>query len=99
MAGQHVFPFSFTITKTKPGCYSHIGHSLNLPVPIRTKRKNEVKFLLNVYFHVSLWCLKRFYKGLKLIFISLSLSEMYGTGRIKIGIKDTSSKFGKGHIN
>ena len=26
---------------------------------------NEIKIELNFYFHTSLWCLKRFYEGLK----------------------------------
>ena len=40
------------------------------------------KIKLNVYFHTSLWCLKGFMKAL--IFISIQLSEMDGTGRVKI---------------
>ena len=32
----------------------------------KTERMNEEKKIkLNVYFHTSLWCLKRFYEGLK----------------------------------
>ena len=29
------------------------------------KIKIEIKIELNFYFHTSLWCLKRFYEGLK----------------------------------
>ena len=35
---------------------------LTLPVPISDKEK---KIKLNFYFLTSLWCLKRFYEGLK----------------------------------
>ena len=37
---------------------------LTLPVPILD---NEEKINLNFYFHISLWCLKRFYESLKVI--------------------------------
>ena len=35
---------------------------LTLPVPIQDEEK---KIKLNFHFHTSLWCLKRFYEGLK----------------------------------
>ena len=43
----------------------------------------EIKIELNFYFHTSLWCLKRFYEGLKgLNFFTLS---GIGTLRVKEG--------------
>ena len=72
--------------------------------PLRPNPRRRKKIKLNFYFHTSLWCLKRFYEGLKglhktfwdtthhkevrkwkfnLIFISIQLSEMPGTGRVK----------------
>ena len=36
-----------------------LQNSLTLSVPIKEK-----KFASNFYFHISLWCLKRFYEGL-----------------------------------
>ena len=35
--------------------------TLTVPLPTPDKEKNN----LNVYFYISLWCLKRFYEGLK----------------------------------
>ena len=37
--------------------------SLILPAHLRKLHSNKVN--LYVYFHTSLWCLKRFYEGLK----------------------------------
>ena len=64
---------------------------LILPVPIQDEEK---KIKLNFHFHTSLWCLKRLYEGFlrhhkvwkwkfNLIFISIQLSEVHGTGRFK----------------
>ena len=39
--------------------------SLTLKDPIVSESCIEIKIKLNFYFHTSLWCLKRFYKGLK----------------------------------
>ena len=33
--------------------------------PSRLKPRRREKNKLNVYFHTSLWCLKKFYEGLK----------------------------------
>ena len=38
---------------------------LTLPVPCISKSYVKIKVKLNFYFHTSLWCLKRFYEGLK----------------------------------
>ena len=38
---------------------------LTLKDPIISESCIEVKIELNFYFHTSLWCLKRFYEGLK----------------------------------
>ena len=46
---------------------------LTLPAPIPDKEK---KINLNFYFHISSWCLKRFYEGLK------GLSEMHRAGKV-----------------
>ena len=70
--------------------------------PSRPSSGRTEKTKLNFYFHTSLWCLKRFYEGLKglhrtfrgtakkrentnfkLIFISIQLSEMQGSLRVK----------------
>ena len=37
---------------------------LTLSVPCFSESCIEIKIKLNFYFHISLWCLKRFYKGL-----------------------------------
>ena len=38
---------------------------LTLPAPCISESCTEIKIKLNFYFHTSLWCLKRFYEGLK----------------------------------
>ena len=38
---------------------------LTRPVPCTSESCIEIKIKLNFYFHTSLWCLKRFYEGLK----------------------------------
>ena len=38
---------------------------LTLPVLCISESCIEIKIKLNFYFHTSLWCLKRFYEGLK----------------------------------
>ena len=38
---------------------------LTLKDPFISKSCIEIKIELNFYFHTSLWCLKRFYEGLK----------------------------------
>ena len=40
-------------------------YNLILPVPCISESCIEIKIKLNFYFHTSLWCLKRFYEGLK----------------------------------
>ena len=40
----------------------HGKQTLTLPVSIPYEQKN---IKLNIYFHISLWCLKRFSEGLK----------------------------------
>ena len=51
------------------------------------------KIKLNFYFHTSLWCLKRFYEGLKGLkgLISIQLSEMNGSLRVNMIIIFRSS--------
>ena len=34
-------------------------------VPCISESRIEIKIKLNFYFHTSLWCLKRFYEGIK----------------------------------
>ena len=43
--------------------------------------RQSKKIKLNFYFHTSLWCLKRFYEGLK-AFISIQLSEINKSSRV-----------------
>ena len=38
---------------------------LTLKNPFISESSIEIKIELNFYFHTSLWCLKRFYEGLK----------------------------------
>ena len=38
---------------------------LTLKDPFISETCIEIKIELNFYFHISLWCLKRFYEGLK----------------------------------
>ena len=43
-----------------------VQHScLTLKDPFISESCTEIKIMLNLYFHTSLWCLKRFYEGLK----------------------------------
>ena len=42
----------------------NINYPLTLPAPDISESWIEIKVNLNLYFHTSLWCLKRFYKGL-----------------------------------
>ena len=37
---------------------------LTLPAPCILESSSKIKIHLNFYFHISLWCLKRFYEGL-----------------------------------
>ena len=39
--------------------------TLTLKDPLISESCIEIKIKLNFYFHTSLWCLKRFYEGLK----------------------------------
>ena len=39
--------------------------NLTLPAPFILESCSKIKIDLNFYFHTSLWCLKRFYEGLK----------------------------------
>ena len=75
-------------------------HKFLLAYPSRLNPRRREKINLNFDFHTSLWCLKRFYEGLKglykpfeapqrsvkqklkLIFISVQLSETHGTLRV-----------------
>ena len=45
--------------------YNFILQRLTLPAPCIFESCIEIKINLNFYFHTSLWCLKRFYEGLK----------------------------------
>ena len=40
-------------------------HLLTLPAPCISESCIEIKIKLNFFFHTSLWCLKKFYEGLK----------------------------------
>ena len=64
-------------TKCLPVCYSNkctsftasfdflfVSEELTLPVLCISEKYVEIKINLNFYFHTSLGCLKRFYKGL-----------------------------------
>ena len=54
-----------------------------LPAPCISESCIKIKINLNFHFHTSLWCLERFYEGLKgLNFFSLS---GIGAGRVNIG--------------
>ena len=59
ISGQNIaiWPFSASLR-----ALIHAKYILKLPVPIPDEKK---KIKLNFYFHTSLWCLKKFYKGLK----------------------------------
>ena len=66
-------------------------------------RRGKIKF--NFYFHISLWCLKRFEAPqrsvkikLKLIFISIKLSETLRTGRLRHLENPTRSKNFRKHL-
>ena len=56
----HVKPFLMFFVLYRNRTRTLDKNRLTLNVPIPKKRKN-----LNFYFHTSLWCLKRFYEGLK----------------------------------
>ena len=43
--------------------------NLTLPVPCISESFIEIKIKLNFYFHISLWCIKRFYYGLLGLYI------------------------------
>ena len=56
--------------------------TLTAPIPDKEKKNN-----LKLYFHISLWCLKRHHKEVwkqkfKVIFILIQLFEMYGVGKV-----------------
>ena len=45
--------------------FNHTILKLTLPAPRISESYIKIKINLNFYFHTSLWCLKRFYEGLK----------------------------------
>ena len=45
--------------------YSVESNQLTLPAPCFSEGCNKMKINLIFYFQTSLWCLRRFYKGLK----------------------------------
>ena len=84
--------------KTKKDYYGNLNEKNGVDNnPSRPNHGRREKIKLNSYFHTSLWCLKRFYEGLKgliklfeapqrnltfnLIFVSIQLSVMDRTGR------------------
>ena len=46
-------------------CSQMSNCSLTLKDLVISESCTEIKIKLNFYFHTSLWCLKRFYEGLK----------------------------------
>ena len=61
---------------------------LNLPVPCISESWTEIKIKLNFYFHTSLWCLKRFYEGLK----GLNLFSSSGIGVERVNLRLVSRR-------
>ena len=57
------FSFNNIICKQKDGV--SMGSSLGPIIPSRPNPGRSEKIKSNFYFHTSLWCLKKFYKGLK----------------------------------
>ena len=53
--------------------------SLTLKDPIISESCIEIKIEWNVYFHTSLWCLKRFYESLLLSYGNHSVDLLSGT--------------------
>ena len=49
----------------KSGAEHPHNQILTLKDPFISESCIEIKIKLNFYFHTSLWCLKRFYEGLK----------------------------------
>ena len=47
----------------------------------------EIKIMLNFYFHTSLWCLKRFYEGLKGLKEFLFVGDWDGKGYGKLKLQ------------
>ena len=52
----------FLFVKYTITCYLYYLRNFN---PSRPNPRRREKVKLNFYFHTSLWCLKRFYEGLK----------------------------------
>ena len=46
-------------------CLQILQLILTLPAPCISKGGIKIKVNVNFYFHTTLWCLKRFYEGLK----------------------------------
>ena len=57
----------FLFKKINVKYYQVIKNSsrVNPSRPVHLKIDIKIKINLNFYFHTSLWCLKRFYKGVK----------------------------------
>ena len=45
-----------------------------------------------------MWCLKRFYEGVEGLIISIQLSEMHGTGRVKEHLLVAASRYSSENI-
>ena len=59
----------------------NVTNSLSLKDPFISESCIEIKIELNFYFHTSLWCLKRFYEGLKGL---KGLFTLSGIGPLKL---------------
>ena len=58
------WPWSHPVVLS-PGPLDWESSALTLPAPCISESFIKVKINLNFYFHTSLWCLTRFYEGLK----------------------------------
>ena len=78
--------------------YYKITCQLTLPAPCILESRSKIKINLNFYFPTSLWCLKRFYEGIKAFFeapqrsVKIKLWVIFfsspgiGVGKVKINL-------------
>ena len=59
-----ILPFEYFLFASSKGEFRTMT-MLTLPLPCIFESCIEIKIKLNFYFHTCLWCLKKFYKGLK----------------------------------
>ena len=76
MRKESLFTASTVIKTSLSSLYDSKTNNISLR-PSRPNRGRIEKMKLNFHFHTSLWCIKRFYEGLNVDILSLSVKTGY----------------------